>query len=145
MALREAQIAAIGGLLLAACAAEEPKTYAMADVPCEGATWVVPVEGPGAQVELFVGERVALSLPLQAGTGYFWTPRGDVAPAAAIEPGKVLERAPGDLRLGGAVRQCLSIRGLAEGSGALVLDYRRAQEPDPAQTVDLRMDVRWLP
>jgi hypothetical protein len=68
-----------------------------------------------------------------------------VAPAATIEPGKVLERAPGDLRLGGAVRQCLSIRGLAEGSGALVLDYRRAQEPDPVQTVDLRMDVRWLP
>ena len=54
MALREVQIAAFGGLLLAACA-EEPKSYAMADVPCDGATWVVPVEGPGAQVELFVG------------------------------------------------------------------------------------------
>jgi len=144
MALREALAAALGGLLLAACASE-PEPYAMADVPCDGATWVVPVEGPGAQVELFVGERVALSLPLQAGTGYYWTPRGEAAPAAAIEPGKVLERAPGDLRAGGPVRQCLSIRGLTEGSGALVLDYRRAQEPDPAQTVDLRMDVRWMP
>jgi hypothetical protein len=131
------------GLLLAACA-EEPKTYAMADVPCDGATWVVPVEGPGAQVELFVGERVALSLPLQAGAGYFWTPRGEAA-AVAIERGKVLARAPGDLRHGGPIRQCLSIRGVAEGSGALLLDYRRAQEPDPMQTVDLRMDIRWLP
>jgi predicted secreted protein len=123
----------VTALALCACTTEPTR---LSDVACEGAGWAVTVPGPAAQVELRVGERMALRLPVVLGSGSAWLSR-DPAHPAAIDAGPIRLRPDGM-----AGQQCMTIRGIAEGQGAVVLEYRRAQDSEPVQSVDLRMDVR---
>lgn len=110
------------------------------DAPeAEGAVVAVDEGDAGTTVELLPGDRLQVTLPCQAGTGFSWGPGAPLPAFLRLESDELLDAAEAP---GAPEAQRLVYLALAAGDpaeGQLVLHYRRPWETrtSPARSFEL--------
>lgn len=106
---------------------------------------VVGEDSGPAQLE--VGQLLEVRLPMQAGTGYSWTPASGLSPNIELVTQVTLHPLGAQAMVGGSQTQMFIYRAIAPGEVTLTFGYRRPWETGvpPARIVSQRVTIGpWL-
>jgi len=98
----------------------------------------VDLSWSGEQVEMSVGDSLALTLPSDAGAGYSWS--------SWVSDESILQQTEHEYigQVGAGGKEIRTFKALTEGTCTIEMEYRPPQEEDatPAQTFALTVEVQ---